>query len=391
VTLLSVIQGPAFGGAHNQALRLRPLLECHGISTVVALPEEAEPAARRLREGGVETVTLPLRRLRASANPALQARFVASIPGDVRRLRQLIRSVGADVVQVHGVTNGHGAAAARLEGAALVWQLFDTRAPMLLRRVGMPAVIRSADVITTWGEELARVHPGTAALGPRVITVYPPVDGAEFAPDPIARREARVRLGISRDEILIGSIGVLNPQKGHEYLIRAAELISRDFPAARFVIFGGASPAHDEYERSLREEAQVRGLGDHLAFVDPGTEVAHLLQAIDVFAMTSVPRSEGMPTVILEAMNCRKPIVTTRVGAVAELVDNEHSALIVEPEDPRLIADAILRVLRDPALRERLATAAFDRAHACFDLEGLAALHASAYRLALSRRAMTAS
>jgi hypothetical protein len=69
VKILSVVHGPAFGGAHNQALRLAPGLERRGISTVVALPDEAERAAERLRGAGVKTVTLPLGRLRASPNP----------------------------------------------------------------------------------------------------------------------------------------------------------------------------------------------------------------------------------------------------------------------------------------------------------------------------------
>lgn len=389
--LLSVIPGPAFGGAHNQALRLRPLLDQRGIETVVALPEEAEAAAARLSDGGVETVLLPLRRLRADPNPVAQARFLATVRTDVRRLRRLVEDSGATVVQVHGVTNGQGALAARLQGVGVVWQLLDTRAPMPLRRAAMPMVRHLADVITTWGEELARVHPGATALGSRLIPVYPPVDAREFAPDPRARTEARRRLGLREEDKLVAAVGVLNPQKGHEHLVAAADLVRRSRPEARFAIFGARSPAHADYERELRREVAARGLADRFEFVDPGTDVPLLMQAVDVFAMSSVPRSEGMPTVILEAMHCRKAIVSSRVGSIDELVEDGSSALLVPPGQVRSLADSISRLLASDDERERLAAGARRRARDHFDLEHLADLHAGAYRLAAGRRTSTAS
>lgn len=390
LTLLSVLHAPAFGGSHNQALQLAPLLERRGISTVVALPEEGEQAAARLRDGGVRTLTLPLGRLVASADPRRQAKFMRALPGDLRRLGSLIGDIGADLVQVQGITHPQGALAARRRGRGVVWQLYDTRAPMALRRAGAPLLVGLADVAITWGQELARVHPGARRLGSRCLTVYPPVDCERFAPDPQERRRARERLGIAAGEKLVGSVGVLNPQKGHEDLIEAARAVRDRDPSVRFVICGGPSPAHPGYADRLRRLATAGGLEGAVEVIDPGTEVAALMQAFDVFAMASVPRSEGMPTVILEAMCARKPVLTTRVGAVAELVDEGRTALVVEPRRPDRLAEELLRLCTDDALAEGLAAAGLERARDRFDLESLADRHAAAYRLAhersLSRR-----
>ncbi|MGI8728130.1 MAG: glycosyltransferase family 4 protein [Solirubrobacterales bacterium] len=385
LTLLSVLHAPAFGGSHNQSLQLAPLLERRGISTVVALPEEGERAAARLRDGGVRTPTLPLGRLVASADPRRQARFLGALPGDLRRLGEVVGEVGADVVQVQGITHPQGAVVARRRGAGVVWQLYDTRAPMALRRAGAPLLIGLADVAITWGRELARVHPGAERLGDRCITVYPPVERKRFAPDPQARAGARSRLGVGDGETLVGSVGVLNPQKGYEDLIEAARLVCEHDPTVRFVICGGPSPAHPGYADRLRRLAADGGLEGAVEVIDPGTEVAALMQAFDVFAMASVPRSEGMPTVILEAMYAAKPVLTTRVGAVAELVDEGRTALVVEPRRPDRFAEALRRLCTEDALAERLAAAGLERARSHFGLEPLADRHAAAYRLAHER------
>ncbi len=337
----------------------------------------------RLREAGVETITMPLRRLRATFNPAIQFEFVRHVSTDVRALESLMKSRSIDVVQVHGVTNAHGAVAGRRAEVAVLWQLFDTRAPMALRRLAMPLVLRYADAITVWGRELARVHPGLERLGERITVVFPPVDRAEFELGGTVRAQARARMGVEDEDILVGSIGVLNPQKGHEGLIHAAQLLARSHERLQFRILGGMSPAHEAYARSLRQEVKNRGLESRFGFLDPGTDVPQLLQGVDILAMTSVPRSEGMPTVILEAMTAGKPVVTTDVGAVRELVEPDVSALVVEPLRPDLIADAIDRLASEPALTARIAEAGRARARTHFDLERLADLHAGAYRTAI--------
>lgn len=385
--LLFVVHGPVFGGGHAQFLRLRRPLADRGWELLAVTPEGAD-AADRLRAGGVEVVELALHRLRATADPRVQVPFLRSMPREVSALRRVVRDRDVDVVQVHGDTNPHGAIAAHREGTALVWQLYDTRTPVPLRRATMPLVTRLADVITTWGRELGRVHPGTERLGDRWISVFPPVDGEEFRPDPKRRAAARAELRIAQDAVAVGSVGMLNPSKGHEHLVRALAAARREEPRIVGRVLGPSSPAHAAYEARVRAEAAALGLDQDgaLEIRDAGARVPELMPAFDVLAMGSVPRSEGMPTVILEAMACGVPVVATDVGAVRELIDDDRTGVVVPPLVDAAMAHALGALAADAARRQAMGAAGRKRFLERFSLEVLADVHVRAYEEALRHR-----
>jgi len=334
----------------------------------------------------VETHVVPLHRLRATRDPRVQVAFAARFWPEVRNLQKLLRTLRADVVQSHGVTNPHAAIAAHSLGLANVWQIFDTRAPMVLRKAFLPLVLRLSDGMSCWGRELALMHPGVDRLGNRLVYVFPPVELDRFAPNSRARVKARAELGVAEDEVLVGSVGVRNPQKGHEWLVRAAAQVRKAHPAAVFRVLGGPSPAHAKHMAAVKREVSEMRLGDSFRFVDPGSRVVELMQAFDVFAMTSVPRSEGMPTVILEAMACAKPVVATDVGATGELVEEGITGRLVAPLDAASIAAQITHLVGDEALRASYGGAGLASAKRKFDLETLADLHALTYRKAIEHR-----
>lgn len=384
---LFVVNNPVFGGGQGQLVRLRAPLLARDWEFVAVTPRGAD-AAVRLRAGGVEVEEMPLHRLRATPDPRIQLPFAASIPREVTALRRLIRRRGIDLVQVHGDTNQHAAIAGHLEGIAVVWQLYDTRTPRALRRVTMPVVTRIADVITTWGRALGHEYPGTDRLGQRWVPVFPPVDGGEFAPDPARREAARSELGLGDGDVAVAVVGMLNPSKGHDGFVRALALARRERPRLVGRILGPSSPAHAEYERGVRDDARRLGLldGGALQIRDAGARVAALLPGFDVLALSSVPRSEGMPTVILEAMACGLPVVATDVGAVRELVRDGETGFVVAPGDDAALADSLAALSDDSELRTRMGEAGRRRFAETFRLDRLADIHAQAYELALAHR-----
>ena len=386
--LLSVIPAPTFGGAANQVLRLKAPLEEAGWEVVAVVPDEPGNVADRLRDGGVEVEQTPMRRARATKNPRPHIQLARYTRGDIRRLREIVRRHDADVVQNHGDLNPQAGIAGHREGRAVHWQLLDTRTPPGLRRVTSRLVLRLADSMSTVGRALAESYPGATGLGERCVTVFPPVDFERFAAARDREYAARSELGVPDGAICVGAIGNRNPQKGHDWLVRAVGLARRRQPELVVRILGAASPGHEEFEQGVRNEASRAGLSESdgsFGIVDPGARVAELIGGLDVLCMPSVPNSEGMPTTIFEAMAAGVPVVATDVGAVGEQIADGQTGRLVPPCDADSMAAAILDLADGGG--EEIVAAAHERVRTEFSTERLRDLMVQCYELALAHRA----
>lgn len=393
--VLSLIHYPVFGGPHNRNMVLTSVLRSAGVELVVAVPEEPGNAVDRLRAGGAEVLAIPLHRARETFDLQIQWDFLRSVSREIGFLEDLIRDLGIDVVQINGLMNPHGAIAARRAGVPVVWQILDTRTPESLRRVLEPLVYHYADVVMVVGaNKISSMFEVKAKLEDRVFSFFPPVDTAEFRPDAARRRRARAELGLSEEDFVVGSVSNLNRQKGHEVFLRALGLIRGRTPSVRSCILGAASVAHDAYADELRRIAEDLGLFENgfLRIVDPGGSVSELICAFDLFVRTSVPRSEGVSTSILEAMSAGLPVVSTDVGNTSDVVEDGVTGLLTPPDDDRSVADAISRLIVCDDLRRSMSLVSRQRAVERYDIRFCAESHLRAYEVALGRsRARTAA
>jgi glycosyltransferase involved in cell wall biosynthesis len=386
MNVLFLVHYPVFGGPHNQALRLAGPLRRLGVKTTVLLPDEPGNAALRLQTAGVDVITMPLHRMRATANPAAHLRFAARFWPEIDAVRRVIREHRIDLVQIGGLINPHGAIAGRLENVGVVWQLLDTRPPMVLRHAMMPLVRRLADAVMFDGEGLIAAHGGASGLDDSTFVYYPPVDVALFAPRCAEPSAVKAELGIPGTAEVVGTVANINPQKGHEYFVRAAAEILRARPETWFLVVGAAYETHAGYAQHIRDLAASLGLLERAVFTGARTDVWRMFSAMDVSVITSVPHSEGTTTTAMESMALGTPVVATDVGAVAEVVEDGVTGFVVPPLDPPAIARAALRLLDDVALRERMGRAGRARAVERFSVERCAQVHLEAYDHALRGR-----
>lgn len=162
-----------------------------------------------------------------------------------------------------------------------------------------------------------------------------------------ARPGIRAALGVEAGSPLILSVGRLTEQKAHTVLARAAQKMQEQFPAARFVIVG------DGPSRAALEVEIVRlGLQGTVILTGARDNVLDYIAAADLFVLPS--REEGLGVALLEAMSGGLASVATRVGGILEIIHDGENGLLVLPDDPASLADAILRLLADPVERERL-------------------------------------
>lgn len=145
--------------------------------------------------------------------------------------------------------------------------------------------------------------------------------------------------------VLVGNM--LTDVKGHPWLIAAAEAITREFPETRFLLVGDGAQ-RKEFERQVAE----LGLDRHFLFLGRRNDVPRILACCDIGVLPS--RAEGLPNAVLEYLATGLPTVASRVGGNAEILQNEKTGLLVPPEDSAALAEALLRLLRDPEFAARL-------------------------------------
>jgi glycosyltransferase involved in cell wall biosynthesis len=295
-----------------------------------------EPATAWLDDQGI-----PVHHLR-------RGRFDPRILGD---LVSLARERGARVLHVHGYAAADfGRLAARAVGARLVLHehFADPRMPayqaladrLLRHRTdGAIAVSRSTRDFLVH----QRYVPEDRV---RLIWNGAPLD--EFAPVPRERALAvRRGLGLADDALVVGTIGRLNAQKGHRFLLDAAARLLPRVPAARVLVAGDG-----DLMDPLRAQAAALGIAGKVVFAGHRTDVPDLLGALDVFCISSL--YEGTPLALFEAMAAGKAIVSTSVDGCREVLEDGVTGVLVPPADADALAGGLEHVLRDEAWREAL-------------------------------------
>jgi glycosyltransferase involved in cell wall biosynthesis len=212
------------------------------------------------------------------------------------------------------------------------------------------------------------------------------VDTQLFAPDDDDRQNIRETLGFGPEDVVVGCVANLTPQKGLETFLDVARSVHRARAKVRFAIFGAPMTSHEEYAERLMASAHELRTEDRLLQLPVAGDVSRHVRALDVFLATPGPRSEGISTTILEAMSSGVPVVSTDVGAIREALQHGTDGLLVPAGDRGALVSSVLRLADDAQLRERMGAASRERALQTFDLERCADVHASAFEAALARR-----
>lgn len=374
-----------WSGGQAQALRLARALRERGHRQAFAVPGGTPLADRARAEGFAVHALAP----RGDVDPP--ATF---------RLARLVRRLDPDVLHAHDAhTLAHAALAARI----------GRRRPAVVahRRVDFPlrghvfsrwkyargpdrliAVSRHvADVLVAGG-----VPPVRIAVVPDAIDRGGPGDGGdgrERGPGEPRRRDGsgaetrpasplRARIGASEHAAIVVTFAALVERKDHPTLIAAAERLLGRHDGVVWAVFGEGRLLEE-----TRREVAARGLDERLVYAGFVEEARALLGEADVFALPS--RREAFGSSLLEAMDAGVPVVATRVGGIPEVVEDGQNGVLVPPERPDRLADAVERLLGDRRLRARLASAA-ERSLARFEAPRVADEVEEVYRDALAGR-----
>lgn len=281
----------------------------------------------------------------------------------IRRLRRLLKRTQLDVVHAHGLRAGALAALALgARPSARHSERSGSRrvrhGPALLVTVhnAPPVAARAAAIYALLERLVARRADAVLCVSPDLSARMRRLGARDVAlavvPAPaLAAPAAPAELGAAGRQVALAA-GRLTGQKGFDTLLAAA-VHWRDRQPQPLLVVAGDGPLAGELAGLARE------LGVTARFLGDCDDVPALLAAADVFVLPS--RWEGQPLILQEALRAARPIVAADVGGVSYLTGPD-AALLVPPEDPAALAEAVLRVLDDQDLAARLAAAALARA-----------------------------
>jgi glycosyltransferase involved in cell wall biosynthesis len=343
--------------------------ERRGHESAVLLPDDADLPAQRFRGAGIPVLQQHVGRLRRKLSPAPHVNYAARFFPEAWSIRRVIRKGQWDVVTVNGLTNPQTTLGARWSGARIVHQLPDTYSPrplgVLARRLAGPDAVFIAPANIVLRRYLP--HPDRRPLG---FVIPPPVQPSFFSED-------APKLSERPSPPTVGIVSQLAHPKGPDLFLDAATGLAKRYPELRFVVAGSSPPGFESYETQLKR--QVADFRPRVDFLGPVSDVARLMRSLQVLVFPSRPGLDGLPTVTLEAMASRTPIVATRVAGVPEVLTHESNALLVSPDGPEGIADAVARLLDTPALAQRLADSAWEYANEHLRPEKIAGAYLSVY------------
>ncbi len=283
----------------------------------------------------------------------------------------LMRRLRPDLVHTNTSKAGFlGRLAARLAGVPLVVHTIYELPENSTENPWLKAAYRALEFLAArWADHLITIsEPNRRQIlaqrlcSPDKLTLIP--EALELARYQATRppREVRAALGIPQDAPLVGSVGRLEPAKGHADLLEAFRLVLQRIPQARLVLVG-----RGHLEEELRRRAHELGIQEQVLFAGFRDDLIDLLGALDVFALAS--RYEGLGVATMEAMAMSRPTVCTGVGGVPDVVVDGQTGYLVEPRAPARMAERLVELLSDPEKARQMGQAGRRRVEEHFQVE----------------------
>ena len=160
-----------------------------------------------------------------------------------------------------------------------------------------------------------------------------------------------------QDPLVVTMIGRMTPLKGHPYFLKAMAQVIKEMPNVRIHLVGDASAKRSRYKQELMLLVKRLGIAHQVEFLGNRRDIPQLLAKSDCLVLSTITQ-EAFGRVILEAQAAGVPVVATKVGGVAEIIDHEKTGILVAPKDIEAMAQAVLRVLKDRDLVAHVVPAA---------------------------------
>jgi glycosyltransferase involved in cell wall biosynthesis len=360
VRVLTVVDALRLGGAETLIAQLGRVSAAAGIELSVLSLHGRSPELSKLEPLLLESGVVP---------DYLDVTRTLDVAG-FRRLVSYIKAARVDVVHAHlEMAMTMGLPAARLAGVPAVGTFHHVHRPLAGRasareRLAVEIATRSARAIFVSQASLTsfadRYRPSRAVPDSWTV-VHNGIDLEYFTPGG-SRRKAALPADLGLETYPVVTIlAALRDFKGITHAIDAWPAVLAGRPTAKLLLVGSGSQ-----EQALRAQVARLQLTGSVVFAGMRSDIPEILRGSDLVLLPSI-YGENLPTVLMEAGGCGRPVVASDVGGISDIVANEETGLLVPPGDSPAIAAAVLRLLADPELGERMGEAGRRRMERLFD------------------------
>jgi len=312
------------GGAENLLLSILRRLNPERFASTVCCIGERGLLGDKVLEMGV-----PLVELHMLHKGGVDKQIVPTLVDILRRER-------IDLVHSHLYhANFYGRLAAKKAGIPVIASIHNTyNRPKWHRRLVNWYLSHHTAAIIAGSEEIRHDIVRYDHVPESLVEIIPNSVDLSLSESALSKEEARSNLGLPENTLVLGTVGRLEEQKGHRYLIEALSLLIRDGLNAYLLLVG------DGRERIALENLTTKlGLQDRVLFLGTRNDLGNLFRAMDLFIMPSL--WEGLSLAMLSAMATSLPVIATSVGGVRQVLGNDEFGFTISPGDPQALAAKI--------------------------------------------------
>ena len=366
--ILYLHAGAEMYGADKVLLELIKGLDSKEFEAHVILPNDGV-LVEALRQVGAQVSVLDYPILRRKYfNPKGIADYIRSYNFYAKQIALYAREHSIDMV--------HNNTAAVLEGIylkrklklPLIWHVHEIIVkPKAISDFINMLMGRYADKIVTVSQAVANhIKQSPFIKDSQVEVIYNGVDNAVYYP--MDASSIREKFDIEEDALVIGMIGRVNAIKGQNDFIEAVEpLLEKNEKAVAFLA-GGVFPGEEWRLEELDKRIASSSVVSQIHRIDYYDKTSELYNMFDIFVLPSI-KPDSLPTVVLEAMACSKPVVGYNNGGIAEMVVDDKSGCLVKPNRPQELSNAISLLLDSSEKREKFGRVGYQRQKELFSLE----------------------
>jgi glycosyltransferase involved in cell wall biosynthesis len=376
--LLVTAQDEALGGVASVVGNLARFLEREGHDVVFLYPGKALFPKQKINKLGFSGFELRMQRPLGDRNPAVSLFvFLFLFPIGIYQLISLLRRQQIQLINIHYPTDCfyYLAICSRMLCTGLVTsvhgaEIFTGGVPRSRYSRALKFLLSSSDLIVAPSRRFQQDF----------LSLFPNLSGkTSFIHNGVNLNELRVCSASSAPESphrYVLCVSAYKKQKAIDVLIRAFERVHQTHPRLELVVVGAWV---NRLRTKLENLATALGVQPWIQFLGPQGrgEVAKLLNGCEIFVLPS--RFETFGLVILEAMACKKPVIATAVGGIPEIIENGKNGVLVEPDDPGALAEALVRVLNDSPLRRAIARAGYETVCQNFQSDHMGAAYQTAF------------